>query len=361
MLGVPVPSDVAAALACAMRAILVDAPNRTPYLTTAADPDLPPHGALVEVRATGVCRSDWHAWVGHDDTVRFPHVPGHEYAGVVRAVGAEVRRFRGGERVTAPFCCGCGACPECDAGHQNLCRREYQPGFDGWGSFAEVVMVPWADVNLVPLPDELDFDRAASLGCRFTTAYAGLTAHAAVRPGETVVVYGCGGVGLSSVAIAARMGARVIAVDIEPGRLALARTLGADATVDAREHDPVEATRTLTDGGAHVSVDALGSAETARQGIRSLRKRGRHLQLGLLLGDDASPSVPLELAIKHELRILGSHGMQARRYPEMLTFVATTAMPLERLIGARRPLADAGEVLASMGRFAPLGVTILHP
>lgn len=344
-----------------MRAILVDAPNQTPNLTTVRDPEPPPHGAIVEVRATGVCRSDWHAWVGHDDTVSFPHVPGHEFAGVVVAVGAEVQRFAGGERVTAPFCCGCGHCPECDAGHQNLCAREYQPGFDGWGSFAEYVMVPWADVNLVPIPDAMDFDQAASLGCRFTTAYAGLTAQAGVRPGETVVVYGCGGVGLSSVTIAARMGARVIAVDVEPRRLQLARELGAAEAVNASEVDPVDTVRAVSDGGAHVAVDALGSAGTARQALRSLRKRGRHLQLGLLLGNDASPRIPLEIAIKHELRIVGSHGMQAHKYPEMLTFVRTANVPLERLIGARRPLADAGAVLASMAEFAPMGVTILQP
>jgi alcohol dehydrogenase len=342
-----------------MRAVLVNAPNETPVLTTVADPDLPPHGAIIEVRATGVCRSDWHAWVGHDDTVSFPHVPGHEFAGVVRAVGAQVRAFSGGERVTAPFCCGCGACSECQTGHQNLCLHEYQPGFDGWGSFAELVMVPWADTNLVTLPEGLGFDLAASLGCRFTTAYAGLTAQAALQPGESVVVYGCGGVGLSAVAVAAHMGARVIAVDIEPGRLALARELGAEAVIDARSSDPVAATRDLTHGGAHVSVDALGSAGTAAQGVLSLRRRGRHLQLGLLLGDDSTPRIPLQAAIKHELRILGSHGMQARRYPEMLSFVERSGLPLEKLIGERRPLEDAGSVLASMGSFAPTGVTIL--
>lgn len=343
-----------------MRAVMIDAPNEAPYLSNVPDPEPPPHGAIVEVRATGVCRSDWHAWVGHDPTVRFPHVPGHEFAGVVRAVGAQVRGFAGGERVTAPFCCGCGSCSECQSGHQNLCLHEYQPGFDGWGSFAELVMVPWADVNLVPLPEELGFDLAASLGCRFTTAFASLTAQAAVQPGEDVVVYGCGGVGLSAVAVAAHMGARVIAVDIEPVRLELARELGAESVLNARSLDPVEATRELTQGGAHVSVDALGSAATAAQGVLSLRKRGRHLQLGLVLGDDATPRIPLEAAIKHELKILGSHGMQARRYPEMLSFIANRGLPLEKLVGERRPLADAGEVLASMGRFAPTGVTILE-
>lgn len=344
-----------------MHAVLVAEPNAEPVLTTVPDPEPPPHGAIVEVVATGVCRSDWHAWVGHDPTVRFPHVPGHEFAGIVREVGAEVRGFTGGERVTAPFCCGCGSCSECAAGHQNLCEREYQPGFDGWGSFAQYVMVPWADVNLVELPARVEFGPAAGLGCRFTTAYAGLMNHARVREGENVVVYGCGGVGLSAVMIAAAAGARVIAVDIAADRLALAKDLGATDVVDASTSDPVELTRDLSAGGANVSVDALGSRTTSAQAIRSLAKRGRHVQLGLLLGEDSSPPTPLQNLIKHEQVILGGHGMQARLYQEMFAFIENHRLPLERLIGETRPLRDAGEVLASMGRFAPLGVTLLTP
>jgi len=342
-----------------MQAVLVAAPNAEPVLTTVPDPELPTHGAIVEVVATGVCRSDWHAWVGHDPTVSFPHVPGHEFAGIVRDVGSQVTAFGGGERVTAPFCCGCGQCGQCRVGHQNLCDREYQPGFDGWGSFAQYVMVPWAEVNLVRLPEGLDFGPAASLGCRFTTAYAGLLHHARLRPDETVVVYGCGGVGLSAVLIAAASGARVVAVDIAADRLARAHEFGAADLVDATSADPVAAVRELTGGGAHVSVDALGSKVTSAQGIRSLAKRGRHVQLGLLLGDDSTPPTPLQNVIKHELVVYGSHGMQAWRYAEMFAFIERARLPLGRLIGERRQLREAGDVLASMARFAPLGVTLL--
>jgi alcohol dehydrogenase len=344
-----------------MQAILVHAPNAAPTLERVADPEPPPHGAIVEVRSTGVCRSDWHAWVGHDPTVAFPHVPGHEFAGTVRAVGSEVARRSPGERVTAPFCCGCGRCGECRAGHQNLCDLEYQPGFDGWGSFAQYVMVPWADVNLVTLPDHVGFAEAASLGCRFMTAYAGLRHQVMLRPGESVVVFGCGGVGLSCVMVAAGLGARVVAVDVTDDKLALARELGADVMIDARREDPVEAARAATGGGAQVSVDALGSGATARQAIASLRRRGRHLQLGLLLADEASPSFPLQDVIRRELRVHGSHGMQAWRYDEMFAFIAAAELPLGRMIGERRPLAEAGAVLASMARFAPVGVTLLEP
>ncbi|MEX2502379.1 MAG: alcohol dehydrogenase catalytic domain-containing protein [Trueperaceae bacterium] len=368
-----------------MRAIVVDAPNAQPTLRDVPEPTPAPDGAVIEVRATGVCRSDWHAWVGHDPTVAWPHVPGHEFAGVVRAVGERVRSVRLGERVTAPFCCGCGSCGPCRDGVQNLCEREYQPGFDGWGSFSEAVHVPWADVNVARLPDAIGFDEAAALGCRFMTAFAGLTDRAGLRPGETVCIYGCGGVGLSAVLIALAAGAQVVAIDVRDEPLQLARELAAavrrgdaaagpgaprgthagrnDAlvTVNARTHDPVATVRDVTDGGAHLSVDALGSPATCAQAIRSLRRRGRHLQLGLLLGEDAAPVVPMFEVIRHELTVLGGHGMPARRYPELFRFVEARGLPIDRLVGEIAPLDAAGDALSAVGRFAPVGATVLRP
>ncbi|MBW6454291.1 MAG: zinc-binding dehydrogenase [Trueperaceae bacterium] len=344
-----------------MRAILVDAPRGVPTPTTVPDPEPPAHGAVIAVRATGVCRSDWHAWVGHDPTVRWPHVPGHEFAGEVVAVGPDVRGDWLRERVTAPFCCGCGGCATCRDGSTHLCEREFQPGFDGWGSFAEFVAVPWADVNLSRLPEGLGFDEAASLGCRFMTAFHGLVDRAALRAGETVAVFGCGGVGLAAVAIAAAAGARVVAVDLVPEKLALARELGAFASVDATRGDAVTAVVEATAGGADVTVDALGSRVTSAQGIRALRPRGRHVQLGLLLGGDADPALPLQRVVRHELTVVGGHGMPARAYPRLFSFLERGRVPLGRLIGERRPLGEAGAALAAMERFAPVGVTLLHP
>jgi alcohol dehydrogenase len=344
-----------------MKAILVDAPGAPLRPDEVDAPPLPPHGARVEVRATGVCRSDWHAWVGHDATISWPHVPGHEFAGVVIEVGPEVRAVRPGMRVTAPFCCGCGSCATCRDGLQNLCEREYQPGFDGWGSFAESVVVPWADVNVVTLPEAMGFDAAAALGCRFMTAFAGLIDHGALRPGETVAVLGAGGLGLAAIAIAAAAGARVAAVDLDDAKLDLARALGATAAIDARAGDPVAALRDALDGGAHVSVDALGSPVTAAQGIRALRPRGRHVQLGLLLGDQAAPPVPMFELIKRELRIVGGHGMPAHRYPEMLRFVHERGIDVGAWIGARRPLAEADAAMRELGAFGTTGVTVLVP
>src|SRR5215212_274732 len=217
-----------------MRAVVYDAFGEVPRVEVVADPSAPVHGAVVRVEASGLCRSDWHGWMGHDpDIRRFPHVPGHELAGVVEAVGRDVRRWRAGDRVTVPFVCGCGTCEQCAAGDHQICDRQTQPGFTRWGSFAELVALDWADVNLVALPQDVGFDAAAALGCRFATAYRAVLQVGRARAGEWVAVHGCGGVGLSAVMIAVAAGARVVAVDVVAGALALAGRLGAEVLIDA--------------------------------------------------------------------------------------------------------------------------------
>ena len=272
------------------------------------DPEPGRDGVVVEVRATGVCRSDWHGWMGHDPEIALPHVPGHELAGVVAATGPEVRGFGPGDRVTVPFCCGCGRCDPCRHGQTQICDRDFQPGFTAWGSFAELVALPRADLNLVPLPESLGFVEAASLGCRFMTAFAAVTEHGRVGAGDWVAVHGCGGVGLSALMIATALGGSVIAVDVDEETLALACSLGAAHTVDARAGDPAEAILELTGGGAHVSLDALGSTATCASSIRCLRKRGRHVQVGLMLEDDRNAAIPMDRVISHELELRGVHG-----------------------------------------------------
>ena len=325
------------------------------------EPALGADGALVEVRATGLCRSDWHGWMGHDAAIALPHVPGHEFAGVVTAVGAEVRGVTPGDRVTAPFCCGCGACEPCRQGHTQICERDYQPGFSGWGSFAERVLVPVADLNCVPLPDDLGFEAAAALGCRFMTAFAAVGERGGVRPGDWLAVHGCGGVGLSAVMLGRALGARVVAVDVAPGPLARAVELGAAHAVDAREGGAAEQIRKLTGGGAHVSIDAIGNAATAAASVRSLRPRGRHVQVGLLAGDErgvGGVGIPMAELISRELEIAGVHGMPLRGYPALLRLVASGAVDPGRLIGRRIGLEDAGAALAAMDRPAE-GITVI--
>ena len=333
-----------------MRAVVFDAVGSPLRITEVAPPECPPDGAVIEVKATGICRSDWHSWRGHE-VVSLPHVPGHEFSGVVTQIGPQVSAFAVGDRVTVPFVNGCGRCDWCRAGQAQVCPHQTQPGFSHPGSFAEQVAIRAADFNLVRLPDAVDFVTAAVLGCRFATAFHALTAQARLRAEEWLTVFGCGGVGLSAVMIAVALDARVVAVDPSPAALARAAELGAEATVAAT--DPVAAVRYITGGGAHSSVDALGSATTALCSVRSLRARGRHVQIGLMLGDDELAPLPWDLVVAKELEVLGSHGIAASEYPAMLAMIADGRLQPQRLIGSVIDLERAGEVLMSMDMPVP--------
>ena len=340
-----------------MRAVVYTGYGITPVLTQAADPACPADGVVIAVGATGVCRSDWHAWKGHDP-VELPHIGGHEFAGVITQAGPEVTRWRAGDWVTVPFACGCGRCEYCLAGDAQVCPRQTQPGFTGPGSFAEFVAVHAADANLVPLPDAVDFVTAACLGCRFATAFRAVTAHGRVREGDWLAVHGCGGLGLSAVHIGAALGARVIGVDVSAAALERARALGAEVTVDAGE-DPAAAIGELTGGGAHVSIDALGSPAIAANSVRCLRRRGRHVQVGLL--PEGSVPLPMDLVIARELEVYGSHGMAARDYPAMMQLVANGTLRPGLLVGEVIGLGDAGRALAAMdGPAATAGLTVVR-
>jgi alcohol dehydrogenase len=339
-----------------MRAVTYDSFGALPVIGEVPDAVCDARGAIVRVLATGVCRSDWHAWQGHDDDVVLPHTPGHEFAGVVAAVGEEVTRFAVGDRVTAPFILACGACDQCAAGATQVCTAQLQPGFTLPGSFAERVGVVEADLNLVALPDGLDFVDAAGLGCRFGTAYHALRVQGRVRPGEHVVVFGCGGVGLSCVMVALAAGAEVIAVDVSRRSLDAARALG--ATPVAAGADVAHRVRDMTGGGAHVTVDAFGSSQTLVDAVLSLRPRGRHVQVGLLLDSDADPSVPMGRVIADELVILGSHGIAVAEYEDMLRDIAEGRLVPGDAVGRVIAFDDLPDALAAMGRGQTAGMTV---
>jgi len=343
-----------------MNAVLFESFAEAPKVVSVEDPTPPAHGVVVKVEATGVCRSDWHGWMGHDPDITLPHVPGHELAGTVAAVGKEVTNWNVGDRVTTPFVCGCGHCPECHAGHQQVCEQQFQPGFTHWGSFAEYVAIHFADLNLVALPESMDFATAASLGCRFATSFRAVVDQGKAGAGQWVAVHGCGGVGLSAVMIASAVGANVVGIDIADDKLALARELGAIATVNSKEvADVPEAVMEITQGGAHVSIDALGHPVTCFNSVANLRRRGKHVQVGLMLADHATPQVPMAKVIGWELEILGSHGMQAHRYGAMLDMVQSGKLDPARLVGERISLDEAPEALMGMDRFEALGATVI--
>jgi alcohol dehydrogenase len=325
------------------------------------DPAVDDDGVVIRVEASGICRSDWHGWLGHDpDIRRLPHVPGHELAGTVEEAGRDVVRWQRGDRVTVPFVCACGSCPECSSGNHQVCDDQTQPGFTHWGSFAEFVAIRHADVNLVRLPNDMSFVTAASLGCRFATSFRAVVAQGRVAAGEWVAVHGCGGVGMSAVMIAAALDANVIAVDIDPEVLALAERLGATAVVDATEVEDVPGRiNELTGRGAHVSVDALGGATTAANSIHCLRKRGRHVQVGLLAGDDFRPRLPMEQVIGKELEILGSHGMQAHRYDRLFDMISAGRLDPREIVGKTVPLKEAPGELTGMSTFGGVGITVI--
>ncbi len=344
-----------------MRAVQYTSYGVAPELVDVPEPECPDDGVVLSVRATGVCRSDWHAWVGHEE-VDLPHVPGHEMAGVVHQVGPKVTRWQVGDRVTVPFVCGCGVCEFCLAGEPQVCPDQTQPGFTGPGSFAELVALHAADTNLVALPDGLDYVAAASLGCRFATAYRAVVQHGRLESGQWLAVHGCGGVGLSALMIGRALGARVIALDVSDAALYRARALGAEQVLDVGDiADVGSAVTDLTEGGVHVSIDALGSVSTARASVNGLRRRGRHVQVGLLHGADAVRAVPMDRVVAYELEVYGSHGMAAADYPAMLELVADGRLRPDMLVGEVIELDEAAEALMAMGRPpSGAGVTVVQ-
>lgn len=343
-----------------MKAVVFEEFSAPPTIQQLPDPTPELHGVVVKVMANGVCRSDWHGWVGHDTDIQLPHVPGHELAGVVEAVGKDVNKWRVGDHVTVPFVGGCGTCPECHSGNHQVCDSQFQPGFTHWGSFAEYVAIHHADVNLVALPETLDFATAASLGCRFVTSFRAVVDQGRVSAGQWVAVHGCGGVGLSAVMIANAIGANVVAIDISEYALNLARQLGAVATVNAAKGaNVVEAVAEITQGGAHVSLDALGHPTTCFNSISNLRKRGKHIQVGLMMAENSTPAIPMSKVIAHELEILGSHGMQAHRYDAMLAMIESGKLAPEKLIGKRITLEQSIDALMNMNKFEGAGVTVV--
>jgi D-arabinose 1-dehydrogenase-like Zn-dependent alcohol dehydrogenase len=328
------------------------------------DPKSAPTGAVIRVEANGICRSDWHAWVGDwtwlGISLQFPWVLGHEFCGVVEEVGRDTTRVKKGDRVLVPFSQGEGSCDWCRSGHHNICDTPLAPGFAYWGGMGRYVAVPFADANLVPLPESIPFVDAASMGCRYMTSFHGVVDQAQVQAGEWVAVHGCGGIGLSAVQIATALGANVIAVDISDEKLAFAKELGAVATVNAKSDSPLGPIFEITKGGAHVSIDALGVATTCRNSILSLRKRGRHLQIGLTSSAEKGEiAVPMDLLVFKECTIVGTMGMQAPRFPSMLRMVEAGKLAPGKLVHRTVPLADAGSVLASMDDFSTVGVTVI--
>lgn len=325
------------------------------------DPIPSEKGAVIRVKATGLCRSDWHGWMGHDPDITLPHVPGHEFAGIIKQTGNEVTNWKPGDRVTVPFVCGCGTCYQCLSGNQQICDNQFQPGFTAWGSFAEYVAVDYADINLVRLPENISFETGSILGCPVVTAFRAVVSQGKVSAGQWVAVHGCGGVGLSAIMIASALGANVIAVDITDKKLEIAQSVGASETVNVRKVKNVaNEVKELTCGGVHVSIDALGSHETCFNSISGLRKRGKHIQIGLMFAEEKNPPVPMDKVIAEELEIIGSHGIQAYEYDRLLKMIEKGKLHPEKLIDKTISLEESTAELVDMNSFSGNGITVIN-
>jgi len=326
-----------------------------------AEPECPVDGVIVGIRACGVCRSDHHAWKGADPDVTLPHVMGHEFAGEVLEAGPECHAFKPCDRVTAPFVLGCGACPDCRGGEPTICNHQQVIGFSSWGAFAERIAVPRGDFNLVRLPDSLDYVPAAGMGCRVTTAFRAVLDRGGLRPGEWLAVHGCGGVGLSSVMIGVACGARVIGIDVNPEAIEMAKELGAHHMLDAASITDVSgAVRELTDGGAHVSLDALGTTTTFHNSLKCLRKMGRHVQIGMPVGAHSSPPLPLlDLVYARQLTLHGTRGLGAHRFSALFDLIEAGGFDATRLVSKTSALSDVHGALRDMDSFKGAGVTVI--
>lgn len=350
-----------------MKAAVLQAHGEPLSIEEVEDPSVDPDGAVVEIEACGICRSDWHAWQGHWGWMGLEAHPGqilgHEPAGRVVEIGEEVERIAEGDHVAIPFNLGDGTCSECRRGYSNTCESPTPLGFVPFaqGAFAEYTHVPAAEHNLVRLPEGVSSTEMAGMGCRFVTAFRALAHRAEVNAGDWVAIHGCGGVGLSAVHVADALGANVVAIDVDPDTLERAGDLGAVETINANEvGDVASAVRARTDGGAHVSMDALGIAATCRNSVESLRNRGRHVQVGLTTDEEEGEiALPTDRIVSKEIEFLGSLGMPPIRYDEIFRMVDTGTLRPADVVSETVALEDVSAYLEAMTDYGTSGIPVI--
>lgn len=341
-----------------MKAIYYEGFREAPVVTTLPDPKPRADAVIVEVKASGLCLSDWHGWMGHDRDIVLPHVPGHELAGEVVEIGSAVERIKKGMRVTVPFVGGCGKCVTCASGKPQICPNQFQPGFTHWGSFATYVSIHYADYNLVELPTDYSYITAASLGCRFTTAFRAVVDRAQIKKGEWVAIIGAGGVGLSTLMIARAIGAMVMVVDPKKEARDMALALGADIVSKATTSEEIRSDMASHGlDGVDISIDAYGSSHTCRSAIDSLKRGGRHVQVGLI--NDEGPILPVSRMIAEEIVFMGSHGIKASRILDVFKFIDAHSIDLSDMIHGTCSLELAASTLPDLNQHASGGIVII--
>lgn len=339
-----------------MRAAVVREFNQDLSIETVDDPVCPENGVVLKVDACGVCRSDYHGWVGGHPKVHSGSIMGHEYCGTVVEAGGRAK-YKVGDQLIAPFILGCGTCAHCQTGTSNACESAIVPGFGAPGAYAEYVAVPF-DHNLVHLPETMAPSLAAGLGCRVTTAWHALTDRSQVRAGEWVAVHGTGGIGLSTLLLAKMLGAQVVVVDVVQEKLDHAISLGADAGVNAATQDVAEAIREITGGGAQVSIEALGIAQTTNASIECLATLGRHVHVGMPSGDGMM-SLNMRAIYSKQLAFYGTRGMPSWKYPSLLDMIERGEVDLSPMVAREIGLSQASKELSAMNGPTSPGTAVI--
>jgi alcohol dehydrogenase, propanol-preferring len=315
-----------------MRAAVFRAPHEPLTLEEVPRPTYGDEDILIQVAGCGLCHSDLH-YIDHG-TKTFkppPLILGHETSGTVAAVGAAVSEFHEGDRVLVPPVLPCGKCRTCRAGRANACEHVRMFGNDVDGAFAEYLVAPAAECFAVPA--EIPLIEACIISDAVTTPWHGVRNRARVRAGETVVVYGCGGIGLNAVQIAALLGAIVIAVDVSEEKLQWACRLGAADVIDARAvSDVPKAVRRLTGGGADVAIEAIGNTRTQEQALASLRVTGRLLMMGF---NPQTMSLNAGRTTYRELEVIGTLGCPPSEFPTVIELVRRGKLQAVPLVTGR--------------------------
>ena len=324
-----------------------------------------PHEVLIRVAATGVCHSDLHMADG-SFPAPLPAILGHETAGVVEAVGDDVRTVSVGDHVVTCVSGFCGRCEDCVTGHLSICQvkvvdrprgaaprlrtaaggKIHQVG--GLSGFAEMMVAH--EASCVPIRRDMPLDLASVIGCAVTTGYGAVVHTAAIVPGSTVAVVGCGGVGLMIVNAALIAGAaRIVAIDRVPAKLELARTMGATDVVDAREGDVVERVRELTGGGVHYSFEAIGLKPTVEQAFRMLRRGGAATVVGVAPVGTAFEIGAMDLLLERKLQgsFMGSNHFPVDT-PRLVDLYMQGRLKLDALVSRRIALEEVNDAFAEL-------------
>ena len=330
-----------------MRAAVFAGPGRQLAVAERDRPVPGPGEALVKVAACGLCHTDLH-YLDHGVATAKPPplVLGHEISGVIEELGEGTTHRRRGDRVLVPAVLPCGECAYCRSGRENICPALVMLGNHVDGGFAEYVVAPAR--HLVPVPAGLDLVNCAAIADALTTPYHAVVHRARVRPGESVVVVGCGGVGINAVQFAAAAGANVLAIDLRPEKLEAARRLGATDTLGPAEAtDPGREVRRRTGGGADVAIEVVGTPETVGLALSSLRRGGRLCVVGY---SDAVVPIPLNRVMFFEYEILGSLGCRPVDYPRVIEMVRTGKVRLDDVVTGRVSLERIGDAVDVLRR-----------